>query len=179
MDFYITEGRKRAREIISPIVDYLNGRFDKEKVLSQVSENQSVNYQINQIPEETELRESLNQYVETWLKAGSDFTMWKNDHKDLKDRLDSELNSVKFVVREKAGKAKLHTFRPLGSDISYEAREAAWLFARFITSGFYDRIGKCKSCDRFFSKVKGGKTKYCSRRCATGHSRRARTSCFA
>jgi hypothetical protein len=88
-------------------------------------------------------------------------------------KIQETLNKAEFLLLpDKAGRATFFSVTPTDSKVSYADREAAWLFVKFITSPFYDRISKCPSCRSYFFGLRGGGKKYCSRRCATGFTAR-------
>jgi len=177
MDFYLlAETRDSAREILSPIIDHLNDKFNWRAALKENAELPSEYQHSPQSlrSQEDELRRHLLEYVESWLSGGSDFDKWASEFPALHSRINEILNNVEFLILpdNAARRAKLFTVTPADSTIHPGHREAAWLFAKFITSTFYDRIGQCPQCRKYFFSIRGGAKKYCSRSCATGFTAR-------
>jgi hypothetical protein len=177
MENDLLEGTKQNAEVILvPIVDHLNRQFDWRSVMKLQATFASVGRQFSF--EDLKRQEGLigahlTEYVESWIAAECDFGEWSKTRPELYSRLHESLRDIDLVILpDKPNGGRMLPIASRPSKIQPGHREAAWLFAKFITSPFYDRIGQCPYCSRYFFSIRGGDKKYCSRTCATGFTAR-------
>jgi hypothetical protein len=165
----------KAEEIqkLREIVNVLNGdppelgvlRPDtpfKRAVLSQRREA------LNKSPQFRLLRETLESYVGTWLKADRHFGQWESANPRLAQCLEREVRSTPHFLMSIGGD-RPYVGRCLPRDKRMEViHRALWDFLDLARSPMRSAIGRCQRCERYYLNWWGHANKvYCSRQCTT------------
>ncbi len=167
--------RRDVDETVQPIILHLNDQFHWEAAMDQNADlpNGHQHTLLSLRAAEDELRMHLTEYIDAWLAMQCKFLRWDFGNKALSERLNGYLQGMDFLVLPAdEGKATLLPFIHPGIGVDSARREAAWLFARLITSPLYRSIGKCPSCARYFAETRGYHKQFCSRKCSTGFTAR-------
>jgi hypothetical protein len=103
----------------------------------------------------------LKDYVDSWIEAGFNFDKWAK-----RDEFLSALNTGTHIGIE----GSPPQFTITSTEHEDANKELALRFAQFITGPFFDKIGQCRYCGKYFLNKTSHRKLYCSRKCATTDS---------
>ena len=161
---------------------FLPGRRVPRAVRQKLNELMDTIFQMRMEPDEAwEYRQSLENYLRTWLDAGCSASDWQHRrefqamlarrepliHSPRSERARVLFNPILLESELFAGDTRLPKFSEL---CRIRAQE---MFLEFIQSAVFDRIGRCKRCSKYYYNRSGHRNKaYCSGPCARAASAR-------
>lgn len=117
---------------------------------------------------ETSQQEVLYTLIVTWIASGYDLAKWSR-----RQWFEKVINRRTVYLTANNSQPTLSIkWRPSHGKDAAEGvgrMDAAKLFLRFVTSGLYNRIGRCLRCKAFFFFGSRHNRVFCSKRCARGH----------
>ena len=129
----------------------------------------------------SELLRPMRPFLESWIEAGCRLDKWA-----LRERFESIVwASRRCLTQQESGPVHITSevvaaatlggsTDPLMQFLTDQKKrdtlmeqQAAELFLEFVTGPYYDRIGKCPRCQRFFVNMRRSEKTYCSQKCAS------------